>query len=59
MQHQQPARTDATGVARPDRLWPLLIAGGLFLVVAVNLAFVYIAVTGADEVVPSYVTEER
>lgn len=39
--------------------WPLLITLGLILVVVVNAIFIYIAVTGADDVVPSYVTEER
>jgi hypothetical protein len=29
------------------------------MVVFVNVAFIYIAVSGADEVVPSYATEER
>ena len=40
---------------------PLLAAiiGGLLLVVFVNAAFIWIAVSGADEVVPSYATEER
>jgi hypothetical protein len=32
---------------------------GLVLVVLVNAVFIYIAVSGADDVVPSYVTEER
>jgi len=41
------------------RIWPVAVALSLFVVVCVNLAFVYIAVTGADEVVPSYVEEER
>jgi hypothetical protein len=41
------------------RVWPVAVALSLLVVVCVNLAFVYIAVTGADEVVPSYVEEER
>lgn len=32
---------------------------GLLLMILVNLAFIYIAVSGADEVVPSYKTEQR
>jgi hypothetical protein len=32
---------------------------GLALVFLVNGIFIYIAVKGADEVVPSYLTEER
>ena len=42
-----------------SRLWPILIALGLFLVILVNAVFIYIAVSGADQVVPSYTTEER
>ncbi len=46
-------------VSRNDRLWPTLIILGLALVFLVNGLFIYIAVKGADEVVPSYLTEER
>ncbi|MGI9629101.1 MAG: hypothetical protein ACR2QM_19920 [Longimicrobiales bacterium] len=42
-----------------DQLWPMAIAIGLALVVVVNVVFIYIAVSEADEVVPSYLTEER
>ena len=42
-----------------SRLWPILITVGLVLVILVNAIFIYIAVKGADEVVPSYQTEER
>jgi hypothetical protein len=45
--------------ASGDRLWPALIIGGLIFVILVNALFIYIAVSGADEIVPSYVTEER
>ena len=48
---EQPART--------DRRWPIGIAIGLILVILVNLAFIYIAVSGKDEVVPSYRIEHR
>ena len=44
---------------RKDWLWPAAIVAGLLVVVFVNVAFIYIAVSGADQVVPSYVTEER
>jgi len=47
------------GVGRGSRLWPALIAVGLALVILVNGIFIYIAVKGADDVVPSYTTEER
>jgi hypothetical protein len=55
--------TGASGgaVRRPSdhRLWPILIGIGLALVILVNAIFIYIAVSGADDVVPSYRTEER
>ncbi len=41
------------------RLWPVLITAGSLLVILVNAIFIYIAVSGADDVVPSYHTEER
>jgi hypothetical protein len=44
---------------RRDRLWPWLIAAGLLLVLLVNALFIWIAVKGADDVVPSYTEEER
>lgn len=44
---------------RTELGWPHAIAFGMLLVVLVNLAFIYIAVSGADQVVPSYVTEHR
>lgn len=43
---------------RPSR-WPLAIALGLLLVVVMNVVFITIAVRGADEVVPSYISGER
>ena len=39
--------------------WPRMIVLGFVLVVAINVLFVYIAVTGADPVVTSYTTEPR
>ena len=63
-----PSGTDSKGVgevhsgAGPKsgfRLWPILITVGLVFVVVVNAIFIYIAVSGADDVVPSYQTEER
>lgn len=40
-------------------VWPTAIILGLTVVVCVNVAFIYIAVSGQDEVLPSYATEER
>jgi preprotein translocase subunit SecE len=45
--------------ARIELGWPHAIALGMLLVVLVNVAFIYIAVSGADQVVPSYLTERR
>ena len=42
-----------------SRVWPILITVGLLVVLLVNGIFIYIAVKGADQVVPSYITEER
>jgi hypothetical protein len=44
--------------SRPH-LWPVLVTVGLLLVILVNAIFIYIAVSGADDVVPSYNTEKR
>ncbi|UCG85797.1 MAG: hypothetical protein JSW71_18045 [Gemmatimonadota bacterium] len=44
---------------RGDWRWPVGIAIGLLVMILVNLAFIYIAVSGADEVVPSYQIEAR
>lgn len=49
-----------TDTDRPrDLRWPIAIAVGLALVILVNLAFIYIAVSGKDEIVPSYHSERR
>ena len=44
---------------RRDHLWPWLLAIGLALVVLVNGIFIWIAVSGADEVAPSYNQGDR
>ena len=44
---------------RTELRWPLGIAIGLLVMVVVNMGFIYIAVSGADDVVPSYYEEER
>jgi hypothetical protein len=57
-----PPRTDPVDGGAPapgSRVWPVGIAIGLILMILVNLAFIYIAVTGSDGVVPSYNTEVR
>ena len=42
-----------------DMVWPVIIVAALVLVMVVNAVFIYIAVTGADEVAPSYVAGQR
>lgn len=49
---------ETTEVKR-DRLWPILLTLGLGTVIAVNALFIYIAVTGADDVDPAYVQGDR
>ena len=44
---------------RTSSPWPRMIVLGLAIVVAVNVLFIYIAITGADPVVSSYTTEPR
>ena len=45
--------------ATGDKLWPVIIIVALAVVMAVNAAFIYIAVSGADEVAPSYLSGQR
>jgi len=40
-------------------IWPAAIIAGLALMIAVNAAFIIVAVRGADTVVESYQTEPR
>ena len=42
-----------------DHVWPIGITVALLAVVAVNVAFIFVAVGGADEVVESYEAGER
>lgn len=42
-----------------DLLWPIAITVLLALVVIVNAVFIYVAVSGADEVAASYNQEAR
>lgn len=44
--------------ARPSP-WVIAIITGLVIMALVNFAFIYVAVRGADEVVPSYNLEQR
>ena len=51
--------TGEVGGGGKSRLWPMIITVGLIVVLVVNAVFIYVAVMGADAVVPSYNTEER
>jgi hypothetical protein len=42
-----------------DHVWPIGITIALLIVVAVNAAFIVVAVSGQDPVVESYETGER
>ena len=59
MERGEQAGGKGRGGLTRDRIWPVAIAIALALVVLVNAIFIYIAVTGADEVVPSYNQGER
>jgi hypothetical protein len=48
-----------TRSTEPRNWWPIGIGIALALVVALNAAFIWIAVSGQDPVVPSYSTEAR
>ena len=52
------AATSPPALSRPPR-WVLAIIIGLVVMVLVNFAFIYIAVSDADQVVPSYLLEHR
>jgi hypothetical protein len=54
-----PASSGDGGPAPGSRVWPTIIIVGLVIVVLVNIGFIYVAVSGQDEVVPSYLTEPR
>lgn len=55
------SRSSTPRVRRPRGywIWPVGLVCAFLLVVGVNVLFVYVAVSGADEVVESYATEAR
>lgn len=54
-----PAPPEGAARTRRDLTWPVILAVALLLVVIVNAVFIYVAVSGADEVAPSYNQEGR
>lgn len=42
-----------------DRIWPIGITIALLIVVAVNIGFIFVAVSGADDVAESYESGHR
>ena len=55
----EPTPVPRTIEIRSDWIWPVAIIVALLIVVAVNAAYIWVAVSGADDVVPSYYTEDR
>ena len=52
--------SESTAAATARRSpWLLAIITGLVIMALVNFAFIYVAVRGADDVVPSYNLEPR
>jgi hypothetical protein len=50
---------DAESPPRRRSPWVLAIVLGLLLMALVNFAFIYLAVSDADQIVPSYQLEHR
>ena len=55
----EPGGQDRGDGQKPDRLWAVIVIVALSVVVVVNATFIYIAVSGADDVDPAYVEGER
>lgn len=53
------SRTDTTTTPLRRDVWLLALLAGFAVMIAVNAFFIYVAVSGADPVVPSYGTEAR
>lgn len=51
--------TNTSGSSGKGLEWPIGIALGLCIMICVNMAFIYVAVSGADSVDPSYTHGER
>jgi hypothetical protein len=53
------SRTSSTAPPLRRDVWLLALLAGFAVMIAVNAYFIYVAVGGADPVVPSYRTEAR
>jgi hypothetical protein len=51
--------TEHAAATAGGRRWVLGVVLGLMLIVLVNFVFIYIAVSDADQIVPSYQLEHR
>ena len=47
------------GHVESGRIWPIAMAVGLLIVIAVNLVLVIVAIGGADPVAESYESRDR
>jgi hypothetical protein len=41
------------------RIWPAALIVGMLIVILMNIAFIWVAVSGEDQVVDTYQTEPR
>ena len=57
--HATPVRPAGRGAETKRSPWVIGIIIGFVLMILVNIAFITIAVKGADTVVPSYQTSDR
>lgn len=51
------AEADPSGLDR--RIWPAALIVGMLIVILMNIAFIWIAVSGQDQIVDTYQTEPR
>ena len=51
------AESDPSGLDRT--IWPAALVIGMLIVILMNVAFIWIAVSGGDQVVDTYQTETR
>jgi hypothetical protein len=54
-----PSSSEGAVRRRRDLVWPVILGVALLMVLVVNAVFIYVAVSGADEVAPSYQQGDR